>query len=76
MKFAPPIILAIISLTSLSSCGENKPLPMVHEDDPVSRLNPDRWSATTNELMTPPYDGTPIAQPTATPINLHEVPNR
>lgn len=40
----------------LSGCGASHytPLPKVHADDPVRQLNPDRWHATVNDLMTPP----------------------
>jgi hypothetical protein len=32
-------------LLVLSACGsQNKPLPMVKDDDPVFQPNPDRWT--------------------------------
>jgi predicted small lipoprotein YifL len=43
-------------LAALAGCGTNHyvPLPTVHADDPVRQLNPGRWDATVNDLMTPP----------------------
>lgn len=52
-------IIAVIALVSLAACGGKfKELPMVKAGDPVFQLNPDRWTASTNDLTTPPGDGT------------------
>ena len=51
--------IVLAALLGLSACGtQNKELPMVHSDDPVLQLNPDRWQADSNDLITPPGDGT------------------
>jgi hypothetical protein len=56
------ILFLILSLGACSS--QYQKLPMVNEDDPVVRLNPDRWQATVNDLMTPPASGVhPVSGP-------------
>jgi hypothetical protein len=49
--------IALLALAlSLCGCGASHytPLPKVRADDPTRQLNPDRWHATVNDLMTPP----------------------
>jgi hypothetical protein len=61
------IAVVIVGL-GLSACGNQFiPLPEVKADDPVSRLNPDRWHATANDLMVPPGDG--MLHPLTAPVN-------
>jgi hypothetical protein len=56
--------LLILAALCLSACStQNKPLAMVRDDDPVMQLNPDRWTATANDLMVPPGDGAPRPLP-------------
>lgn len=56
--------IVLIGLLAIAGCAnQNKPLAMVKDDDPVVQLNPDKWTATVNDLMTPPGDGTPHPLP-------------
>ncbi len=50
-RFAVALLLVI----GLAGCANKTiPLPEVDADDPVTQLNPDRWQATINDLITPP----------------------
>lgn len=65
MKFCYIVLIGLLGLAACSS--QNKPLPMVKSDDQVFQLNPDRWTATVNDLTVPPGDGAPRALPR--PVN-------
>jgi hypothetical protein len=57
--------IVFVAAVTLAGCGgpQNHPLPMVKDSDPVMQLNPDRWTATVNDLTWPPGDGAPRALP-------------
>lgn len=66
-------IIVVAMALGLTACGNvTIPLPEVKASDPVSQLNPDRWQATVNDLITPPGDGTPhpLALPVSTGSNM------
>jgi hypothetical protein len=50
----------LVAIAVTGCAGQNKPLPMVKDSDPVVHLNPDQWSATVNDLIHPPGDGAPV----------------
>jgi hypothetical protein len=49
-------LILLVVLAVLTGCGMNHyvPLPAVHAGDPVQQLNPGRWTATVNDLITLP----------------------
>lgn len=54
-------IALLAAAVALAACGsQNKPLPMVKDNAPVTHLNPDQWPETVNDLIHPPTDGTPV----------------
>lgn len=55
--------LVILGVLIAAGCTQNTPLPMVEDNDPVVQMNPGKWSATVNDLTTPPGDGTPPVLP-------------
>jgi uncharacterized lipoprotein YajG len=57
-------LVLILGLGLLAGCTNNVPLAQVEDDDPVVQMNPTKWSATVNDLTTPPGDGTSPVLPT------------
>lgn len=57
----------LIIILSLAACtSHNKELPVVKSGDPVWQLNPNRWTFSGNDLITPPGDGAPHKVPAIT----------
>jgi hypothetical protein len=68
--------IALIGLLGIAACSsQNKPLPTVKSDDPVMQLNPDRWTATVNDLTVPPGDGAPRPLPPSVNTGSDQVPS-
>ena len=68
--------VALIALLGMAGCAShNKELPTVKSDDPVFQLNPDRWTATANDLTVPPGDGAPHPLPRPVSTRSDEVPS-
>jgi hypothetical protein len=60
-------LLILAAMLTLGACASHyKELPAVHSGDPVWQLNPDRWTAHENDLITPPADG--ASRPLAAPV--------
>lgn len=68
-------LITLATLLALAACsGHNKPLPEVASRDPVWQLNPDRWTARENDLITPPGDGSSHPLPPAVKTVSIKVP--
>ncbi len=68
-----PLIRTFLLLAALGGCAsQNHPLPMVKDDDPVFRLNPEQWGGATNDLTQPPEDN--FALPRPIPVNADKRP--
>lgn len=67
--------LSLVLVLGLAGCGGHYiPVPQVKDDAPVSQLNPDRWNATVNDLMTPPEDGSSRPLPAPVYLGTNKVP--